>query len=184
MRSTEEVEIPQWDEELRTLVALGTGQIGIDQFESFLTRDRHAWIATETWALWRAESAAKHRALKSARDATFQKTAEGTQARLDGQIITSAWAEERKAQAIYLRCIFGNPFRPVAVNPAWLAWGDRTVPRIARAICNERAFDLMPILADALEDAGCTDPILLDHCRQPGEHVRGCWVVDLLMGRE
>ncbi len=47
----------------------------------------------------------------------------------------------------------------------------------------DRAFDRMPILADALQDAGCDNLNILNHCRQPGEHVRGCWVVDLLTGR-
>jgi len=84
-----------------------------------------------------------------------------------------------------LRDIFGNPFRPVTVNPGWLAWNDGTVPRIAQAIYDERAFDRMTILADALEDAGCTDQDILGHCRSGGEHVRGgCWVVDLLLGKE
>jgi hypothetical protein len=58
------------------------------------------------------------------------------------------------------------------------------VVHLAQAICEERAFDRLPILADALEDAGCTNADVLDHCRQPGEHVRGCWVVNLLLGKE
>jgi hypothetical protein len=87
-------------------------------------------------------------------------------------------------QATLLRCIFGNPFHPVALNAAWLAWDYGTVRKIARAIYYDRAFDRLPILADALEDAGCTDKAILDHCRQPGEHERGCWVVDLLLGKE
>jgi hypothetical protein len=80
--------------------------------------------------------------------------------------------------------LFGNPFRPVSVAPLWLAWNDGTVVKIAQAIYDERAFDRLPILADALEDAGCTDRAILAHCRQPGEHVRGCWVVDLILGKE
>ena len=56
--------------------------------------------------------------------------------------------------------------------------------QIAQAIYDDRAFDRMPILADALEDAGCTDRAILDHCRSEGPHVRGCWVVDLLLGKE
>jgi hypothetical protein len=46
-----------------------------------------------------------------------------------------------------------------------------------------RAFNRMPILGDALEEAGCTNPDILNHCRQPGEHVRGCWVVDLVLSK-
>lgn len=77
--------------------------------------------------------------------------------------------------------IFGNPFRPVVLNPSWLT---STVISLATGIYDERAFDRMPILADALQDAGCDNAEVLDHCRQPAEHVRGCWVVDLLLGKE
>ncbi|MBL8794488.1 MAG: hypothetical protein JNM56_11325 [Planctomycetia bacterium] len=80
-----------------------------------------------------------------------------------------------------MREIFGNPFRPVPVDPTWRT---PTAIAIAQAIYDERAFDRLPILADALEDAGCTHVDLLNHCRQPGEHVRGCWAVDLVLGRE
>jgi hypothetical protein len=80
--------------------------------------------------------------------------------------------------------LFGPlPFRPVAINPAWLAWNDGTVQKIAQAIYDERDFDRMPILADALEEAGCTNQDILDHCRSGGEHVRGCWVIDLVLGK-
>ena len=71
----------------------------------------------------------------------------------------------------------------VELDSRWLAWNGGTIHHLAQAIYDERAFDRLPILADALEDAGCTDAAILDHCRQPGEHVRGCWVVDLLLGK-
>jgi hypothetical protein len=87
-------------------------------------------------------------------------------------------------QAALLRNIFGNPFRPVTLNPALLAWNDGTVVRLAQAIYEDRAFDRLPILGDALEEAGCDDADILAHCRGQGEHVRGCWVVDLLLGKE
>jgi hypothetical protein len=83
-----------------------------------------------------------------------------------------------------LRCVFANPFRVVRSNATWLAWNDSTIPRIAQTIYDDLAFDGMPILADALEDAGCDDADILRHCREPGEHVRGCWVIDLLLGKE
>jgi hypothetical protein len=79
-----------------------------------------------------------------------------------------------------LRDIFGNPFRPATIDPIWLARNDRAVLLLAQAIYDERAFDRLPILADALEDAGCTSTEILAHCRSGGEHVRGCWVVDAL----
>jgi len=81
-------------------------------------------------------------------------------------------------------CVFGDPFRFVAVDGNWLKWNDATVPHIAQAIYDDRAFDRLPVLADALEEAGCTDAAILDHCRGPVPHVRGCWVVDLLLGKE
>jgi hypothetical protein len=93
------------------------------------------------------------------------------------------YARERAAQSQMLRDIFGNPFRLVAVDLTWPAWNDGTVRRIAQAIYDERAFDRMPILADALEDAGCDSADILNHCRSGSEHVRGCWVVDLLLGK-
>jgi hypothetical protein len=92
--------------------------------------------------------------------------------------------EARNALCALIRDIFGNPFRPVPVPPAWLAWNDAAIPRLAHAIYDERAFGRLPVLADALEDAGCTDRAILGHCRGPGPHVRGCWVVDLLLGKE
>jgi hypothetical protein len=79
-----------------------------------------------------------------------------------------------------VRDIFGNPFRPVTADPAWLT---PTVVSLAEGIYAERAFDRLTILADALQDAGCEDADILAHCRSGGPHVRGCWVVDLLTGR-
>lgn len=91
---------------------------------------------------------------------------------------------ERQAQAAHLRDLFGPvPFRAVALNPAWLVWQDGTIPKLAQAIYNDRAFGLLPVLADALEDAGCTDADILAHCRGPGLHARGCWVLDTLLDR-
>jgi hypothetical protein len=85
--------------------------------------------------------------------------------------------------ASYLRDIFGNPFRPVAVEPTWLTWNDSTVVKMAQPIYDDRAFDRLPILADALEDAGCTDATILDHLRGPGPHVLGCFALDLVLGK-
>jgi hypothetical protein len=83
-----------------------------------------------------------------------------------------------------LRDVVGNPFRPAVRVPGWLSWNGGVVANLAQAIYEERAFDRLPILGDALEDAGCGDEAILTHCRSGGEHVRGCWVVDLLLGKE
>jgi hypothetical protein len=82
-----------------------------------------------------------------------------------------------------IRDIAGNPFRLTSVPRLALAWCDWTPLKIAQVIYDDRAFDRLPLLADALEDAGCTDADILSHCRTPGDHVRGCWVVDLLLGK-
>jgi hypothetical protein len=91
--------------------------------------------------------------------------------------------KEAEASAALIREMFGNPFSPAAGIMAFLSWNDGTVPKLAQTIYDGRAFDRLPLLADALEDAGCDDADILSHCRTPGEHVRGCWVVDLLLGK-
>lgn len=68
-------------------------------------------------------------------------------------------------------------------DPAWLRWNDGTVEKLARTIYDERRFDRMPILADALEEAGWDHADILAHCRGPNDPVRGCWVVDLMLGK-
>jgi hypothetical protein len=81
-----------------------------------------------------------------------------------------------------LREIFGNPFRTVTVDLAWLAAEEGSVAKRARAVYEENRFDHLPLVADALARAGCTDADILSHCRTRGGHVRGCWVVDALLG--
>jgi hypothetical protein len=92
---------------------------------------------------------------------------------------------EAERLASRLRDIFGHPFRPPPqIDPARLSWNGGTVPELARTIVEQSDYGLMPILADALEEAGVTDEEILQHCRQAGDHVRGCWVVDLILGKE
>jgi hypothetical protein len=94
------------------------------------------------------------------------------------------WAGSMADDGAVLRCVLGNPFRPEpVVDPGCLAWNGGTVPKLAEAIYRDRAFRRLPILADALEDAGCADAEILAHCRAGGLHARGCWVLDLLTGR-
>jgi hypothetical protein len=84
-------------------------------------------------------------------------------------------------EASLLRNLLGNPFRPVAFDPGWRT---DTAVSLARRVYESRDFSLMPILADALQDAGCESADVLRHCREPGTHVRGCWVVDGVLGKE
>jgi hypothetical protein len=89
--------------------------------------------------------------------------------------------ELRRRFPVLLRDIFGNPFRPVTFSPDWRT--DTTLS-LARQMYESREFGALPILADALQDAGCDSAEILDHCRGSGPHVRGCWVVDLVLGKE
>ena len=93
-------------------------------------------------------------------------------------------AAERAAQAGLLRCVLGNPFRPVSFSPAW---GTPTVVGLAAAVYSDGGFadrQVLAVLADALEDAGCDQADLLGHLRGPGPHVRGCWAVGLILARQ
>ena len=88
------------------------------------------------------------------------------------------------AMANLLRCIIGNPFRPVKLAKSWLAWNNGAAGQLAQTIYDGRQFDRLPDLADVLEEAGCTNSDILSHCRVRGEHARGCWVLDLVLGRK
>lgn len=138
-----------------------------------------AAVLQQPW-VWKyatpAEIAARHAAF-------IAPTAVKFTARSIGSAGRPAAKRERKLQCAVLRDIFGNPFCTTVVDPGSLAWNDGTVGALAQAIYEEGAFDRMPILADALEDAGSDNADILDHCRQPGEHVLGCWVVDLVLGK-
>ena len=89
--------------------------------------------------------------------------------------------EFRARQARLLRCIFGNPFRPAALESTWIT--PATI-ELARMIYEDRDFSRMPELAIVMEESGCSNNNILDHCREPNEHVRGCWTVDLILGKK
>jgi hypothetical protein len=98
---------------------------------------------------------------------------------------------ERARQLAAVHCVFGNPFHSVAVVPGWLRWNDGTVVKLAQAAYQERQLPTghldparLAILADALEEADCSEPELLRHLREPGPHVRCCWALDLILNKE
>jgi hypothetical protein len=98
---------------------------------------------------------------------------------------------ETRQQVPLFHDIFGNPFRPTAMDPGWLSWNGGTIPTLARAVYEERELPSghldrvrLALLADMLEDAGCIDANILEHLRGPGPHIRGCWVMDLLLGKQ
>jgi hypothetical protein len=122
-------------------------------------------------------------AVMSVGDAQLLATA-GTPSHLQGErnpVWTRAVYDEAGRQVPLLRDIIGNPFRPVTLDPAWVT---STVTALARGMYESRDFCAMPILADALQDAGCDNQDILNHCRDGGPHVRGCWVVDLVLGKQ
>jgi len=125
-----------------------------------------------------ASSASEYSRTVMGRLQVNNKTAKGSTPTAKKRMATIA---EKRYQIQLLHDLFGNPFRPVAVSPSWLT---TTVVALAAGIYEEKAFDRLPILADALQDAGCDNEDSLNHCRQPNPHVRGCWVIDLLTGRE
>lgn len=91
------------------------------------------------------------------------------------------WEKERLWQASLLHDLVGNPFRPPRLDPAWLSPAS-PVAQLARVIYDEDRFGDLPYLGDALEEAGCPDPGVLEHCHGKGPHYRGCWVVDAVLG--
>jgi hypothetical protein len=99
--------------------------------------------------------------------------------------LSATRAAEERAQTVLLRDIFGPLLhRPMGFHPDWRTYNGDTVSNLARTIYAEQVFDRAPILADALEDAGCDNAELLGHLRGPGPHVRGCWALDLVLGKE
>jgi hypothetical protein len=129
------------------------------------------------WAYMDAASAVAYDAVALLSKATKNGR---TESRAFDTLRRAEWSE----QCRLLRDLFGPlPFRPATIDRSWLDWRHNTVREFANTFYEMRCFADMPILADALEEAGCTDVAILDHCRQPGEHVRGCWVVDLLLGK-
>jgi hypothetical protein len=141
--------------------------------------------ATQVGSWTAARQGAHHAKIAAGAAAWHARQRQGaSETRILARARDEAWAVERKAQSAILRDLSAHLVRPVAVDRRWLTWNGGTIPTLAQAIYDDRAFDRLPILADALEEAGCADVDLLAHCRSGGEHARGCWVVDLLLGKE
>ena len=126
-------------------------------------------------------------------DATFLQNK--TRVDIASRMNLDSWTEHTDSEweivSTIIRDLGGNPFRPVVINPTWLAWNNSTVPKFAQAAYHDRQLPAghldtarLATLADALEEAGCDIKDILDHLRGPGPHVRGCWAVDLILGRE
>jgi hypothetical protein len=160
-------------------------QVAVAAFDAFQDTDEFGNVtgaesasAVVAGACWPPEVEGRYEGLDSVIDNAVGLGKVYTGWRNGGQI-------ETRRQCRSIRDIFGNPFRPSPpLPPAVLAWNDSTVTRMAQGIYEDRAFDRLPILADALLDAGCEDEELIRHCRSEGPHVRGCWAVDAILGKE
>jgi hypothetical protein len=117
---------------------------------------------------------------KAERDAVYECALPSEQA----AAVAAARAQEGAVQCALLREVFGNPFRPPTLEPALRRWNDGCVVRLAQTIHDRRRWDELPILADALADAGCRDEALLAHCTAAREHALGCWALDALLEKE
>jgi hypothetical protein len=160
--------------------------------------DPEFWRRASYFALAAARWAVASQADHVMGGALHVATAVGRQALADAPggedlraVRVAAEEEELRWQRHLIGDLFGNPFRDVSIDPGWLEWNAGTVRRLAEAAYQEREVpsgtlspDRLAVLADALEEAGCGDAEVLGHLRRPGPHARGCWVVDLLSGRE
>jgi uncharacterized membrane protein len=131
------------------------------------------------WDVWRLAYAAQLCAASSGMDEALDHLRKrAAQGRIQDE------QKEKAEQCAIIRDVVGNPFRPEPrLDPAWLAWNGGLISKLAQAIYTERRFLDLPVLGDALEEAGCSDEPLLEHCRSGGTHVRGCRVLDGVLGR-
>jgi hypothetical protein len=149
----------------------------------------HEALALALVVLWpEAQKAAYY--TSSNASPTFAAIANPGAASSDTGFGSSRRAEER-AQTDVLRDIFGNPFRPVALDPAWSTRNDGAAVSLAQTVYDDRDLPSghldaarLAVLADMLEESGCTDAQLLGHLRSAGPHVRGCVAIDAVLGRE
>jgi hypothetical protein len=172
-----------------TLLADRWSREAVETAERFVDRtaDRHDFAVARTGAeeavLW-AEKNAPGDALHAARAAAAVT--------LDDPAQAVRWAATHSGRVLgedsgtllcgLLRDVFGNPFRPVPFEPSWLG-RDAEIKLLARSLYDGRRFAELTTLAEALAAEKCREAAILDHCRGPGPHVRGCWVLDLLTGR-
>jgi hypothetical protein len=156
---------------------------GLQAFRTFRSTQQNEELGTNiSAAVHHALNASTAEAVNNASRCGIWAAIADVRRRRPGSVARVSYTPEHVAQAALIRCLFGNPHRVVRLPPEVLAWNDGTVVKMARAIDEARSFEQLPILADALEEAGCEAEVL-NHCRQGGEHVYGCWIMDWLLGR-
>ena len=166
----------QYADGLRTKRSLGQVRKKIKPIAN-MAHHRHFYACAVAWALDRHEQYP----LVSAQYAS-EALAFATTGQFHSPDYKKFMEAEQAEQIKLLRDVVGNPFRPVTVKPAWLT---TTVVALAHGIYEECAFDRLPILGDALQDAGCDNADILNHCCDESlPHVRGCWVMDLVLQKQ
>jgi hypothetical protein len=147
-------------------------------------RGRFPKYATPDDEAWNAVYCAVHRRWQKHFDEHYAEDRWRYAARVAEDAANGLGTDEKREQSKLLREIFGDPFHPSPPLPEGvLAWNDATVRRLAESIYAERAWGKLPVLADALVDAGCEQEEVIEHCRSEGPHMRGCWAVDLVLGK-
>jgi hypothetical protein len=161
-----------WAEATRTFLVNGPAHAAAHLADN-VARVAAAGLAAQAASLRRQEL----------HDGVWEWVPDEATAEVNGNAVLAALVDARKEQCVLLREFLGPP-RSVAAHPAWLAWNGGTVRVLAESILHDQAFERMPLLGDALEDAGCADAAVLDHCRGTGPHTRWCWVITMLTGKE
>jgi hypothetical protein len=174
--------VGRWLKDQRSLAALDTAEAFADGLAS---PDQMAASAEAAWQAHLGLNLAPYYAALAAHFSVDKSAAFGASEGADCAYGASVNdpddpEEEAEAQADLLRDIFGNPYLPDTLGP----WSPTpVVVCLAQMIYDGREFARMPSLADTLEEAGCMNADILDHCRSQRSHVRGCWVVDLVLGK-
>jgi hypothetical protein len=163
-------------ETLRLVEAHVDGDLSLDALNVVRSRKDRTFLLCKKKMLWQRSQAVCAQTVRARLEAT-----EGPHWAEEKEERVRLLRRERPVLANLIRCIFGNPLCPVTLDPSWRT---STVVALATGIYSDLAFDRMPILADALQDAGCENEDILIHCREPGEHFRGCRVVDLILKKE
>ena len=164
--------------------------LGVAHAFDRIRRARFPKTATPDDGAWNAVYCAVHRRWEAEHD-YYARERWRLAAAAARDAARSPGTDEPSVQAALLRDIIGSPFRPVAIDPAWLVWHGGAAVKLAQAIYVERSLPSghldparLAVLADMLEEAGATDAQLLTHLRSAGPHVRGCFAVDAILGKE
>jgi hypothetical protein len=188
-RSRNAVElVEQYADERATVQELNAALTGATEALRLADARDPNW-SSDYWAAAAALAAGNvEAATRAADDSAYAMHATATESANNSAI--SIWAIECQAQGELLRELFGNPFRHPVLRRNWLRWSRGAVRRLAESVYEERSLPdgtldrtRLAVLADALEEAGCDNEEILSHCRSPSNHVRGCWLIDLLLAK-